>query len=381
MRAIVHIGMPKAGSTSLQNSLADTRGLMIKEGVLYPLIKGMGNNHFLLGAMLSGRLSDYRIYKNIYNNNDYAKIKSSFLKSINKQINSYKPKVIILSAESLSPYPVCKRAQVLYTILKNWTDEISIVYYVREPVTLYISTIQQQLKASSKFDNPYEFNANYQNTIKEYEKVFPGKIIILPFEPSNFFNNSIYHDFIINNLPELFNRIKDINFSIKNRSLDVETSYCIQKFRIFNYPENDDEFNISTNLYNKILLDTQIEIKQETNNKKKLKDKYKEIILKNNYDDLVWMKNKYNIIFKNINYDAIKLFKVKKRKEIYLLSDVVCVNHDYAQILEQKAIHKMVENYSSQYRFKKIKKKIKQIINTIHKKSRLIENNRIRGQA
>ncbi len=70
MRIVVHIGMPKTGTTTLQNSLANSYNFLIKHGVLYPVIKGMNNNHFFLGAIVTGKPGDERTYRGVFDQND-----------------------------------------------------------------------------------------------------------------------------------------------------------------------------------------------------------------------------------------------------------------------------------------------------------------------
>ena len=49
VRIILHIGMPKAGSTALQAALAAARRPLGKAGVLYP--KGAFNHNFLVAGI------------------------------------------------------------------------------------------------------------------------------------------------------------------------------------------------------------------------------------------------------------------------------------------------------------------------------------------
>ena len=43
MKAIFHIGFPKTGTTTLQNSLHAARGALARHGVLYPSLERFGH--------------------------------------------------------------------------------------------------------------------------------------------------------------------------------------------------------------------------------------------------------------------------------------------------------------------------------------------------
>lgn len=357
MQAIVHIGIPKSGSTSLQNALAFSSSLLKKNEVLYPMIRNMGNNHFFLGAILLGNPGYYRIYNEKYNQVNFIKEKDKFLKSIDRQIQWSNPKTLILSAESLSPYPVCIKAKNLYDMLSKWTKDIKIVCYLRDPITLYMSTIQQQLKASCEFENPYNFRLRYRESLENYDQAFKGNVSVISFDISSFPKKSIYHNFIREFLPHIYPIVEKLKFEIHNKSPDIEVSKCLQDFRKVNYPYENDKFNLSTNIYYKCLLEASGKISHHTS--KSIKKEYEEIILANNLEDIIWLKERYNIEFSNIDINKIKISKNNGHKKITSLSDVVDINYDYAKILEQTVLHEILENKSRKSFW--IKKNIRKI--------------------
>jgi hypothetical protein len=54
VQAIFHIGLPKTGTTTLQNSLHAARGVLARQGVLYPSLERFGhlNHHPLILEVL-----------------------------------------------------------------------------------------------------------------------------------------------------------------------------------------------------------------------------------------------------------------------------------------------------------------------------------------
>lgn len=53
MRLILHIGTPKAGSTSIQVMLASNRDFLAARGILYPAIGCAAHQHALCGALFT----------------------------------------------------------------------------------------------------------------------------------------------------------------------------------------------------------------------------------------------------------------------------------------------------------------------------------------
>ena len=60
----LHAGMPKAGSSALQATLARAHYSLLKKGVLYPLTEHVNQNFAVAGVVVFDRLP--RVYKQAY---------------------------------------------------------------------------------------------------------------------------------------------------------------------------------------------------------------------------------------------------------------------------------------------------------------------------
>lgn len=63
MKAIIHIGTLKTGSTSIQNSLFSNRELLFKKGVIYPDIGSNFQHWGLFTAFMDEHPSNFHIFR------------------------------------------------------------------------------------------------------------------------------------------------------------------------------------------------------------------------------------------------------------------------------------------------------------------------------
>src|SRR5690554_2935238 len=118
MKTILHIGMPKTGSTALQECLRASRDKLAAKGVLYPA-NPPGcpfNNHRMLvfGFTPYQRLPRHILRYDAYSAGNIAEKYREFLDGIAHQVRSQRPAVTVLSSESLfrSLRPKARRSLV-----------------------------------------------------------------------------------------------------------------------------------------------------------------------------------------------------------------------------------------------------------------------------
>lgn len=152
MKTILHIGMPKTGSTALQECLRASRDQLAANGVLYPA-NPPGcpfNNHRMLvfGFTPYQRLPRHILRYASYTEDNIAEKYREFLDGVAQQVQSQRPAVTILSSETLfrSLRPEARRS--LVEALEPLGDEVRVAVYLRRPSEFYLSNIQQILKQS-----------------------------------------------------------------------------------------------------------------------------------------------------------------------------------------------------------------------------------------
>lgn len=184
---ILHIGMPKTGTSTIQNTLKLNKKILAENKILYPDFEefkkfyenknfySTGNGNPLAYAMRKD-LGENSI-KNFFSFNEVVKdIISKFV------LNEYK--MLIISHEDLL-YMSSKQIEFINQLSIENNIELTAIFYIREQVSFHISNYQQhikQLKKSFSFGeyltNRLEF-ANYLNFIEKWTNMLTNKQFIV----------------------------------------------------------------------------------------------------------------------------------------------------------------------------------------------------------
>ncbi|NRD89510.1 hypothetical protein C8024_08735 [Sphingopyxis sp. BSNA05] len=154
MRLIIHIGTPKAGSSSLQVALKANRSQLLEHGILHPAI-GRGAHHADLasGLHVPEAMRDIDLRRN---GNDPAAVMrktEAAWQSVADQVAKHNPETLILSAENFLSIDD-------FDTLRAWLERIApgvsptSVAYLRAPVPNHESKASQRLGWTSKVRLP-----------------------------------------------------------------------------------------------------------------------------------------------------------------------------------------------------------------------------------
>lgn len=353
MRIIVHVGMAKAGSTTLQTSLARSVDFLRDQGVLYPR-PNSDDGHSLLAPIVSGTTEPFLFTKGKYRSTgDFSKASQRFMKSIERQIVKEKPKVLILSSEYLSSTFCYTHASTLKDLLARWSTDIDIVIYLREPRSLYTSSLQQTLKFSSRFTPPDQHTCQYRSFISHYDDVYPGRVNIVLFDFAQFKNNCMVTDFMERFLPDVGCDGLAQNVTKANVSPSCETTWIVRNYREVNFNDRDGETIIQA-YYLGLLLDR---LASQTNqwNKARLTEAASIEVLAQNHEDLVWLKQEKKLQFRSIDYNKLQSMDLRIRpfKE-WRLEDILSVDMDVVRMLESIALHHVISD-STNFRIRQMR--------------------------
>ena len=198
---IIHIGMPKTGTSSLQKALFFKKGVLLENNVNY---FSHSENHNML-ATAFGRPKAKGSQNLIVTKGAGPDIKKALIREVKKN----KSETFIISAEGLSN-AVPAGVKALHKALKPHFDHFKIVCYVREPFGYARSAAQQHIKAGSVSqklirntlhrDQPGWGNVlpDYRRRLESYIKVF-GKenMIVREFDIKKLKNQNIIDDFLV----------------------------------------------------------------------------------------------------------------------------------------------------------------------------------------
>lgn len=214
-RLILHIGSAKTGTTSIQKSLMINRNTLRKFEVCVPITLGETSysaNHRWLAQICRGtNYSDdvlHGIELNTKSSRErkYQELTAKFIKECRDA--SSKCQYFVMSSEHLSMVRKVEDLQYMHSLLANLFDDLTIIYYIRDPLKAAISMLSTQIKAGQSPDflkKPEWFpTGDHWQCISGYKKHFRGaRFIIRRFERKHLKNGDVVTDFYDQCLPQI----------------------------------------------------------------------------------------------------------------------------------------------------------------------------------
>jgi hypothetical protein len=189
---ILHVGMHKTGTTSIQNTLSNTTNnkLLEKKDYLYPL--SWPNNHSIpIFSAFCEYPENYHInIKKGYSITEITDINKRYLESLKMEIAKREQSKLIISGEDISVLSIDNLNSLKKYLKSISTNDVSIkvVVYVRNPVSWSTSVIQQRIKGGTTYQNSLiglraDLKNYFINIINKFIQVFGKESInIYTFE-------------------------------------------------------------------------------------------------------------------------------------------------------------------------------------------------------
>ena len=269
----LHIGSGKTGTTSIQKFLSENRKLLSQQNFCYP--GGLANHHQIVTVFES----DAKVLPREFAIVDKAKLReasASYSESIMNEIKKSKQDFII-STEYFQNITKLRNVKKVHHFFSEHFDKIEVIFFVREPVGLYQSLVQQFVKAASVFPGPgLEFN--FRSTIEAWRSYFP--VTVRAFDPGEDVVGTFCEATGID--ASSFYKVSD-----RNQSLSMEQVFLLCKIQHFLYGERENIFKphlkiISDNPPPKSLF-----------NKPTVKNSVRALLWESNIDDYKWLNKKY----------------------------------------------------------------------------------------
>lgn len=128
------------------------------------------------------------------------------------------------------------------------------VVYLREPVSYYLSFVQQKIKAAYKIPSPLNFKAGYTDKLDNWVGVFGEDVCVRRFNRNLMDGGSVLQDFssLIN---EFFSSDVCLTGDSVNESVSAEGMVLLQEFRSFFFSNQEDRFFKKSDLFLKKMQD------------------------------------------------------------------------------------------------------------------------------
>lgn len=186
---ILHIGMHKTGSTSIQAAFNGFRA----RGVRYADL-GHENHSIPIWTVFSGEHLTYHIWAAERLGPEQIEARRrEFLTQLNSYFRTHARDTIILSGEDISLLPETS-IPALAEVIGVGGREVKVVVYVREAVSFCQSELQQQIKAGYTTADLYP--PMYRFRIEKFQRTFGrDNVIVREFAPDKLAGGDVVEDF------------------------------------------------------------------------------------------------------------------------------------------------------------------------------------------
>jgi hypothetical protein len=323
-RNILHIGMPKTGTTTLQSTLTANAGLLSDCGICYPVgLSSSPCNHRILACLAMDprsyprhmwRFRDPRLSQELF-----AELREKLAAQIE---GSSSASVLVLSAEALFTRIRRHRRKQYAAFADSLGTHLAIVSYLRSPAKFYLSVCQQKLKASQKI-SPIA-SARYRQVIQSYQDIFPSaEISLIAFERQSLIGQDIVVDFCQRFFsdtslePSSLVRADDSNVSLSAESMAMSMLYR----RYFLSKHDDVHVPESSKMIKLLRKADQLVGASHPSLLEGVRHEIESLASK----DLFWLRSRHGLVFNDINYDKLRwnLLSTPLKRQPRLLSDIV----------------------------------------------------------
>ncbi|ACB50685.1 hypothetical protein cce_1335 [Crocosphaera subtropica ATCC 51142] len=238
MKAFLHIGTEKTGTTTIQSFLAKNRQSLLDKDYLYPESPGK-TNHFGLAIFSSNSNRCASIYQFLQLDTleKVIQFKTKFPHILAQELTLSNCNKVIFSSEHCSSRLIDEQdIERLKNVLDTFFDDIEVIIYLRRQDKFLASSYSTAVRSgrTEKFKIPskttIEIRYNYYNILNKFANVFgKNKITVRIFESSQMIEGDLIQDFM--NIIGLKMDNSYLSVSNLNTSLDV---YSLEYIRLLN---------------------------------------------------------------------------------------------------------------------------------------------------
>ncbi len=198
---ILHIGHPKTGTTTLQQTFKKNRDFLEKHGILYPM-QSSQYNHKLLVPLWSRSSVQQSIQRlDLGSVEDQINFAEGKWGEVMELFSSPQIRQLVISSELMFNPSAVTEISSLKSSMSDLNSGIKVVAYIREPTAALLSGTQQRLKSQETINIPPRNRV--EACISAYENADVGELHIEKFGREDLLNGNIIDDFCAKFLPDL----------------------------------------------------------------------------------------------------------------------------------------------------------------------------------
>ena len=243
MRLVLHVGMGKTGTSTLQAELTARHRQLARQGVCYPVV-GRSRNQSALNCLIRPVDRVPRQFRTPDRREPAAMraFGESFWADLRRIVERSGADVTVISSEHFF-YLDADELSRLGDLLADQFSEIRVVAYVRSPADYYVAVTQQRVRASHEIVPPASYRIPIRRCLERHRQQF-GDIVVRTYERTALVGEDIVDDFASVAMPGVSlrrSKLGDVNVS-----LSAEAMCIMQRFRRARFPDDNDVFNPET---------------------------------------------------------------------------------------------------------------------------------------
>lgn len=302
MRILLHVGMPKAGSTALQTALAGARGRLAEHGAVYPRGPFIPRTHNFLIAGIEERKRELpRLLRNAYGDrlDQIAPAFERWMSELRAAAARHPSGTMILSSEWLFRLRGDSKFDRLAEILRGIGDSIEVVAYVRRPSDQYLSAAQQILKGSHVIKPIAPIR--YRTPLEGFARI-AGRLHVVKYDRAAFPGGDIVRHFLESFVPEARDVADTGGDHAANTTISAEGMAILAEYRRVNHRRRRNRFTTDTDKLLRAIRTADLAIGGDL--RPRLLDPVREAIDLAS-DDILWLRDAHGIVFAGIDYDRV----------------------------------------------------------------------------
>ncbi len=338
MRVLLHIGMPKTGSTALQTACTRHAATLAQAGVLYPSVRSHPVKHHFFSLVVRPSELEPMAFGRVYVGRPDL-MRADFdaqWNEVKRQIRRHAPHTLVLSSETLFHEMTPERAAVLRAALAGVANTLEIVAYVRRPSAFYLSSVQERLKKSAHIRPPAPLA--FRAVAESWSRLLEAPVRLAGFDRSMLKDGDIFRDFCARFLPEV-NLPEGMTAPRVNETVSAELMTLLQDYRRINHPELGRVETADSNRYRRLIC--KAEAAEGCAKRPKLRADIAQYIDQGSVD-LLWLDETCGIRFDGIDYAAIRVPDDVSFADVKRVTDLCEVDTERMQALQMRAANMLL---------------------------------------
>ncbi len=330
MRIIVHCGLHKTGTTSLQRAFSTNRARLLKAGILYPMSGVAPHTHHSLAALYRETGELLPSLKALLGETPEAvrRVAERDWDLMKAEIERVHPETVLFSSEMLFAHARPDNLAQFVSRLREAGGEPEAVIYLRRPAPYYLSMLQQRAKNWAQVSPPRPLRIRRE--IEAFEEAFGGRVTLRPFERGQLANGDIVEDFCVHALGGVLSA-GDLKTERRNESISAEAMVIVNSLRRQRLMEHEGVPHRDAQAVMARIAG--MEEKAGRQDKPKLKPGIGDAIDQAS-TDLIWLRDEHGIIFEGVDYDAVGTPFPADLARLDQLDDIIVIDEAWRADLE-----------------------------------------------